>query len=483
MASGDSFIFKGGVIWPADALGMNWYFGNNTYFGVDQTWYDSAGCSAAGYSGWCRPVFDAQGTEPHLSPENYHSMLAVWGSGQTIDNMEFKGMAQLHGTDTSVNGCAGIAGNGYGINVISINYGGPAPHATVKNNYIHGWSHGPVYNKGDCICWSVQHTDCNAWAGGVDKDLIVADSSNFISFYSDVVDYTSQFYDNIVDGSDTTGDMGWNTVSGGWGHVYNNYIAYVQNATIAGNAGYFWGNTYYEIAYTIPDFDVSQHHQVFENIGSPTYFWNNYISHSAGGATLIIYGIDSVNDYIFNNVIIYGNDQINQSSDGALATYVFGNTLHTAHGSSNLYAVASLGPVYAKNNHIMTDSSSFIQTTYGGEATNNVEETPAQALSYFSNAIYPYYPNSNAPSINTGVDLTSYCNLLVDSSPSMPHTDCLKDTTLGVNYDTSTHTVAYPKRTPLSRPQGSAWDIGAYEYETGGGDITPPGVPSGLSVS
>lgn len=34
----------------------------------------------------------------------------------------------------------------------------------------------------------------------------------------------------------------------------------------------------------------------------------------------------------------------------------------------------------------------------------------------------------------------------------------------------------------ISRPQGAAWDIGAYEYVSGGGDVTSPSVPSGLSV-
>jgi hypothetical protein len=33
-----------------------------------------------------------------------------------------------------------------------------------------------------------------------------------------------------------------------------------------------------------------------------------------------------------------------------------------------------------------------------------------------------------------------------------------------------------------TRPQGSAWDIGAHEYGASGGDTTAPGVPSGLNV-
>jgi hypothetical protein len=33
-----------------------------------------------------------------------------------------------------------------------------------------------------------------------------------------------------------------------------------------------------------------------------------------------------------------------------------------------------------------------------------------------------------------------------------------------------------------SRPQGSAWDIGAYEYSSGSSDTTPPAAPSGLAV-
>jgi hypothetical protein len=34
----------------------------------------------------------------------------------------------------------------------------------------------------------------------------------------------------------------------------------------------------------------------------------------------------------------------------------------------------------------------------------------------------------------------------------------------------------------VSRPQGAAWDIGAYEYVSGEGDIVAPASPSGLSV-
>ena len=110
-------------------------------------------------------------------------------------------------------------------------------------------------------------------------------------------------------------------------------------------------------------------------------------------------------------------------------------------------------------------------------------QTIDQAATNYSDLSYPYYPTSSgAPTVDTGTDLAAYCNLLTDNSPSMPHTDCLKDTTLGVNYNTSTHTIAYPKRTALNRPQGSAWDIGAYEYVSGENDIIPPASPSGLSV-
>jgi hypothetical protein len=34
----------------------------------------------------------------------------------------------------------------------------------------------------------------------------------------------------------------------------------------------------------------------------------------------------------------------------------------------------------------------------------------------------------------------------------------------------------------VTRPQGSAWDIGGYEY-VGGGDTTPPAAPTGLAVN
>lgn len=51
--------------------------------------------------------------------------------------------------------------------------------------------------------------------------------------------------------------------------------------------------------------------------------------------------------------------------------------------------------------------------------------------------------------------------------------------------DSGVSVVAYGVSTDYSgitRPQGSGWDIGAYEYSSGGGDTTVPSAPSGLSV-
>ena len=87
--SGDLIILKGGVTWPKECFSWDWYFGNATYFGVDLTWYTGAA--------WTRPILDLEGTEATLSPESSNRMLRAYGTDQIVDNIEFTGMAQLHG--------------------------------------------------------------------------------------------------------------------------------------------------------------------------------------------------------------------------------------------------------------------------------------------------------------------------------------------------------------------------------------------------
>ena len=71
-AYGDSYIHKGGVVWPNSVMGMQIVLTSSStsttpvgcagsgcmYVGVDLTWYDSTACSGKGYAGFCRPVYE-----------------------------------------------------------------------------------------------------------------------------------------------------------------------------------------------------------------------------------------------------------------------------------------------------------------------------------------------------------------------------------------------------------------------------------------
>jgi hypothetical protein len=458
---GDRVIFKGGVTWPKGCFNWHYYSGNGTtanpiYFGVDQTWYSG--------SSWTRPIFDQQGTEPTPSYYGYKGMVMLQGDGLIIDNIEFKGLAQLSDNFSSQPGMLGI-GTGSSLSTQGLE---------IKNCYFHGWSHG----------------------GTATKDLMFILSSTAWTS----PEMNLKIHHNVFDGSDTTKDM-TGIIKGSVGHFYNNYVADVANMLIATNTGYIWGNTFVNIA--IPrginctaqngvasyfSFDCTTHGNTDETYGIHYAYYNNYSLNVGGGANLIYYPSPSGSTSIFNNVIVNDGNQTMQlgaqymTSGNTFGYNIFNNTIQATNTNGTInggFAGSSYKFSYAniRNNHIISprSGSSINMSLYTTTLTqdHNLDQTLAQATSANYLSSTNYSPPPGGATVGAGYNMSTICSQIPVSSPSDPVTACLSDTTMGVAYDATNHVVTGPNITPALR--GATWDVGAYQFLAS--QLAPPGKP------
>ncbi|MFA5962252.1 MAG: hypothetical protein WC848_06225 [Parcubacteria group bacterium] len=468
---GDRFIFKGGVTWPRAALSFNWYFGSGTtanpiYFGVDKAWYAGGA--------WSRPVMDAEDNEPYPSPENYYTMMAIYGDGFVVDNLEFKGLAQLADTNPIYPGMLTV-----GTSIASVQ------GIEVKNCYFHGWSHGGT---------------------AVHDNMMVLSTVLW-----DTPDMNLKIHDNVWDGSDTTKDMAL-AYKGSAGHFYNNYVGDMSNMYVGVNEGYMWGNSFINIGIGrgidctfingVSDyfsFDCTTHGNTDETYGTHYGYYNNYSDHVGGGANLIYYPEPSGSTTVFNNVVVDDGNQTMQlgalymTPSNTFGYNIFNNTFQvtatngtinggTGGGDGSRFSFAKI-----QNNHIISSpigsSINMSNITTTTTQDHNLDQTAEVALAagYLSTQTHPYSPQaSNSSTVNSGTVLSLICSGLSDVAPSLIATACLSDTTLGVTYDAVNHAVTGDGKAAILR--GASWDIGAYEYATGTSDTTPPTAPSGLNV-
>lgn len=180
-ATGDQFIFKGGVTWPKEAMPLTVAAsgtpGNRDYYGVSGAWFTGAS--------WSRPVFDGEYTT-NAALINLGSV----GSNLTIDGLEVK--RNCNRTD-------------FGTGLIT---GGGIENLTITNCYLHGWrlplsattdgGHGGVIiGYGMVIstvidgCEIENSENTNRWSGvcvrmiGVVRRSVIHDNSSAVLFTAD----------------------------------------------------------------------------------------------------------------------------------------------------------------------------------------------------------------------------------------------------------------------------------------------------------
>ena len=466
---GQNFILKGGVTWPSTVFPLVMVFTGSSsstssvgcagagciYVGVDKTWFTG--------SSWTRPIFDGQETTPAVDWGGVQTAVDLFGGYFVLDNIEYPNWWQVGNTANTWS-------------IIAIR----ATHSETKNNYIHAWGH-------------------SGSTGGVGGNFL--DQGRLISGGPACPpDMTSSIHDNVVDGIDSSQDA-FGAIDAGQGYVYNNYIAWTVTEMLS-SARYAFNNTFGPTAPTF--FELSVHGNVLEMTNCTLIAFNNFSTTGRGGATFFTSPITGAVDAYFNNVFVnqtnqtfqIDNDGIAQTGGGAgSGAYVFNNTIQSPAGFSGIPINAGTGGtghggtdvmpfVYVANNHLIADNPTVNLGMYIGTPTNthNIGMTNAVATTdgYVASSTFPYTPpTGSAITVGAGLSgttMAAICASLPSDALANPQAACLKDATLGVNYNTTTHTVTLPERNPLLHPAGSAtWSSSAYEFV---GTPPPPPTPS-----
>lgn len=121
--AGDSIIFEGCVTWPNAAF--SWAVpsggtsGNNTYYGVDKTWWDSTvtGCTSA----WNRPIFNLGAA---TVTDSLQRIIMPFTSYTTLDNFEITNFLDADSNHSGENET----------HVFDV-----GNYILIENMYIHGW--------------------------------------------------------------------------------------------------------------------------------------------------------------------------------------------------------------------------------------------------------------------------------------------------------------------------------------------------------
>lgn len=443
--AGDSFILYGGDTWGNSDLGVNWQWSGSSsaviYIGTDQTWYSSSVCGA----NFCRPIFNCGGAACAGANNDYFNVSANY---VTFDDIEMTG---LYKNDSNYGPDCYFFVNGL--------------YIEAKNMYFHGWSLGPNGNNGGFAAWY-------GYAGG---SALTG----------------TQLHDSVFDGSDTA----MNSLYGVWGGVeqlYNNYFRYLV-ADIVGlvniehdNTGEYYVtsasgdhcNLFYEegpLSGTI----VLIYNSVVRNTttgcpGGVHYFINGY---TGANSSFVAYFFNNVGYtlypanvidiapssgsggnygkyFLFNNTFECGNDSSQEACPGLPASTA--GVTYTVNSLNN-YWVTSVTACPSGNGATCNESSSLTQTVQ-----------TASGYGYTSSQTYAFSPTaSNSPTVGQGANEQSLCTT-ISGINATAGTACQSDTTYGVGYNTSNHTVSAPGRPVNQRPASAAWDIGAYQYSATG---------------
>jgi len=498
-SAGEGWIFRGGVIvdyhaWPA-FIPYGGTPSNPTYIGVDPAWFTSGS--------WTRPIFDGGGASGyHADTTGMMSDSAHHTTNFIIDSIEFTGLYWVSscGGDGSL-ACSYLSTYSYN----------SAARWEAKNIYAHGWSHGPSNTQTPGSYQFLFSLGLNAAATT-----------------------ESSFHDSVIDGSDSSDDC---CAGVGAMNIYRNYFSHLSNFIYLpiNTPNYLLLVHDNTMVHDSSQQGISgggstsdAHPNCFHSWGAQTgyeFIYNNlmqcqYAVPSYQNQVMLLEHDGATGIYVFNNVIASsGNAQgINPSnfaqpagSAPASTFYIFNNTIEAESDPSpgaSCYSLSyksistladnfcitnndlggavspSLGFIYSYIGSYTAPSPTF-SINCGGGVQSNFGATQICAPIGSGNGTgnlnasqtYPFAPmdSTAAAKVGTGQNNTTYC-AAISAINAGAGAACLRDTTVGVSYNTANHTVVWPNRTPLARPTGTAnWTNGAYESGTGtSASVNPP---------
>lgn len=435
-ATGDRFIFKGGVTWTYSGVWIIKLGGTAAspdYYGVDKTWFTGGA--------WTRPIIDGQSSKPYFILIGNNSPYSPTAQNVTFDNFEMKNLFW-----------SGHPGFG---NCCFFNSVDGTTNTVIQNCYLHDWTHG-------------------TFGGGTSDDLICITGTSASPYNAGCV-----VNNCVIDGGAANSSNG-NCSGAGlkqWGgKILNCTIKNCVSAILLGGGTSTNSETAYnDIGPVYVSFDSNQHDNAIHSVlGGVHYIHDNYVHDSQSVCMMLgeSGGVGAGNEinYVWNNVIW-----------NPLASYAFYFDT-TANGAkhfvwNNTVASSPKGPfrVIFRASGGVTDTLSLINNhvVYGGSLLdvdpsasvthstnqNNVNISATQATTEGFNVANRWVPPSlSCSTINAGQTLPN----------TMPSAQIG-----GLSADILA----------VGRPQAtSRWDAGAYEFVSGGGGgSSPPATPSNVS--
>ena len=456
--AGEGFILKGGVAWTNAALGWYWIWsGTGTtsspgcngsgciYIGVDPAWFTGAS--------WSRPILNAGGTVI-TGGSMGNTIFGCYCNDLVLDNLEFTGLYW-----------SGLPSYGSGNNV-SLAGGSPGigTNDTFEHLYIHGWSHGSS-------------------AGGT-----VENPCGFTGDTSDPNNNTNTILEySVISGADTAKDS-CSLVFGGPPYIAYNVLEYGSSAMIIDGTSTVHDNIVQNV---VTSFDSSAHENGMEiNYSKNVTVYNNIFRHIGSGSLTVWLAPDGGSTAYFFNNVIYDTDVNNvidlaASLSGTTGTDILWNNTVECGPDSNPNAVcadnisSAANGVILQNNHFITNAGSYWSTNgVTPTLTTNLLQTKSTAngLGYSAAQTHAFSPTTANVTVGAGTNVqSSRCSSVRSIDPAAAGVACQSDTTYGVTYNTTNHTVTSPGRTP------SAWksppDVGAYSFGLA------PSVPQDLQAT
>lgn len=427
-AAGDRFIFRGGDSWGNACFTMQVMAGGTPstpdYYGVDQTWFTGAT--------WTRPVFDAGGAELAggydvmvlcnlASPPNYIAFDSLdmrnvfWTGPKSFSQVAYFNLSQSH-------------------------------DITITNCWMHNWTHGVLASGTSDIMKVVIGSNSSPFnpgclitgclIDGENADNATQGTSSGEGTYAYSGDIVNTTVRNAASGFIVTGDPANHTVP----------------QVVSGC----------DIGPSLVSFDPGEHPDgLFMNGGNLFHWFNNYIHDCQVEAVFAGEGSGDEDTYIWNNVV-YANPthaaiEIDTPYNGA-RLWIYNNTL-VSGANAGVRVVGrppgqNLGVLDFRNNFVVSDVTDV--TIDGIAGINNYTNQNTVLISSSSAAVNGYVlANRYAPdsafraTVGAGQDLSALLG------------GALTKDILGV-----------------TRPQGLAWDSGAYEFTA-----TGPAGQAAFSVS